>query len=179
MKRHVFIAGLIALILLPMAIGNAAGPEPNPELEPEWKAKAAKQLKAYPKPEDGMVRYVLYLEPKADESLFQVELFVGKTIETDGVNHYRFVGQMEQENIKGWGYTRHVVPKNVFDNLLSTRKGVPPGTPKVKEFVTIGGGPYMVRYNSKLPIVVYVPAGGEVRYRVWQTQEQGIGVTPG
>jgi ecotin len=33
--------------------------------------------------------------------------------------------------------------------------------------VTLGGEPYMVRYNSRLPIVVYVPTGTEVRYRVW------------
>ncbi|RQW83332.1 MAG: proteinase inhibitor I4 serpin, partial [Methylococcus sp.] len=35
-------------------------------------------------------------------------------------------------------------------------------------FVTLGGEPYLIRYNSKLPVVVYVPKGNEVRYRVWR-----------
>ena len=26
---------------------------------------------------------------------------------------------------------------------------------------------YLLRYNSRLPIVVYVPEGVEVRYRLW------------
>ena len=34
-------------------------------------------------------------------------------------------------------------------------------------FVTIGGEPFLLRYNSRLPIVVYVPEGVEVRYRIW------------
>ena len=37
-------------------------------------------------------------------------------------------------------------------------------------FITLGGEPYLVRYNSKLPLVVYVPAGSEVRYRIWAAQ---------
>jgi len=37
----------------------------------------------------------------------------------------------------------------------------------VTRFITIGGDPYIIRYNSRLPIVVYVPEGVEVRYRIW------------
>jgi ecotin len=44
---------------------------------------------------------------------------------------------------------------------------VDPNTPKVARFITIGGDPYIIRYNSRLPIVVYVPEGVEVRYRIW------------
>jgi ecotin len=51
--------------------------------------------------------------------------------------------------------------------MAGTRVGVDPDAPKVDRFVTLGGEPYMVRYNSRLPIVVYVPTGTEVRYRVW------------
>ncbi|MBX2851245.1 MAG: ecotin family protein [Phycisphaeraceae bacterium] len=71
---------LLGLLAVRLALSHAAVPEPNGEDEPEWKAKARKQLKAYPKADEGMVRYVLYLEPKADESLCQVELIVGKGI---------------------------------------------------------------------------------------------------
>jgi hypothetical protein len=32
--------------------------------------------------------------------------------------------------------------------------------PKVERFITLGGELYLIRYNSKLPVVVYVPEGG-------------------
>lgn len=180
MKRLMLTCLCLGALMLPLAMGHAAEPDAKEQPEPEWKAKARKQLeKAYPKAEEGMVRYVLYLEPKADESLYKVELEVGKVIETDGVNKYGFGGKVEKETIKGWGYSMYTVQKGAFDSAFSTRMGVPPGTPKVKKFVRIGGGPDLVRYNSKLPIVVYVPAGGEVRYRIWQAPPQATPVLPG
>ena len=169
---------VLGLLAVPLAISHADGAGPKAEDEPAWKAKARKQLKAYPKAEDGMVRYVLYLEPKADESLCQVELIVGKVIETDGVNKYGFGGKIQEQVVKGWGYRKYVVDKAALDNPFSTRIGVPPGQPKVKKFVQLSGTT-LVRYNSKLPVVVYVPAGGEVRYRVWEAPPQATPVLPG
>lgn len=43
--------------------------------------------------------------------------------------------------------------------------------PQVK-FVTANlGDAAMQRYNSRLPIVVYVPQGVEVKYRIWEAGE--------
>lgn len=180
MKRLLMMGALLGVWVLPLALGHAEGLGADAEVEPAWKAKARKQLeKAYPKAEEGMVRYVLLLEPKEDESLCRVELQVGKVIETDGVNKYGFGGEIEKETIKGWGYTKYVVKEGSFDHAFSTRIGVPAGQPKVKKFVTVGGGPLLVRYNSKLPIVVYVPAGGEVRYRIWQAPPKATPMLPG
>jgi beta-glucosidase len=42
-----------------------------------------------------------------------------------------------------------------------------PNKPKVQQFVTLmPHGP--VRYNSRLPLVVYAPAGTEIRWRLWR-----------
>ena len=46
---------------------------------------------------------------------------------------------------------------------------VDPNAPKVTRFITLRGDPYIIRYNSRLPIVVYVPEDAEVRYRIWST----------
>jgi ecotin len=51
--------------------------------------------------------------------------------------------------------------------MAGTRMAVDPNEPKVARFITLGGNPYIIRYNSRLPIVVYVPEGVEVRYRIW------------
>ncbi len=49
---------------------------------------------------------------------------------------------------------------------------VNPSAPKLNRFVTLGGEPYLIRYNSRLPIVVYAPEGIEVRYRIWITEPE-------
>jgi ecotin len=45
--------------------------------------------------------------------------------------------------------------------------------PKVDRFITLGGEPQLLRYNSRLPLVVYAPDGVEVRYRLWRGGEMG------
>ncbi len=139
--------------------------------------QAADNMKAFPPAEDGVVRYVLQLPKQADETAFKVELIVGKTVQVDERNRYFFGGKIEEETIKGWGFTRYKVTK--LGPMAGTLMAVDPNAPKVARFITLGGGPYIIRYNSRLPIVVYVPEGVEVRYRIWtagaevRTMEQG------
>ena len=74
-------------------------------------AQAADTMKAFPPAEEDMVRYVLQLPKQDDESVFKVELMVGKTVAVDEVNTYFFGGKIEQETIEGWGYPRYTVNK--------------------------------------------------------------------
>jgi ecotin len=126
---------------------------------------AADNMKAFPPAAEGMVRHVLQLPQQADESGFKLELIVGKTVETDAGNRYFFGGRIEEETIKGWGFPRYTLAK--LGPLAGTLMAVDPNAPKVARFITLGGAPYIIRYNSRLPVVVYVPAGVEVRYRIW------------
>ena len=124
-------------------------------------------MKAFPPAGEGMVRYVLQLPKQDDECVFKLELIVGKTVQVDEKNRYFFGGNIEKETIKGWGYTRYNVSK--IGPMAGTRMAVDPNLPKVTKFITLAGDPYIFRYNSRLPIVVYVPEGVEVRYRIWTT----------
>ena len=117
-----------------------------------------------------MVRYVLQLPEQEDESIFKVELIVGKTVRVDENNKYFFGGNIEKEIIKGWGYPRYIVSE--LGLMAGTLMAVDPDKPKVDRFVTLGGEPYTIRYNSRLPIVVYAPEGVEVRYRIWTTEAE-------
>jgi ecotin len=127
--------------------------------------QAADNMKVFPLAEEGMVRYVLQLPSQADESAFKVELIVGKTVQVDELNSYFFAGKIEEETIQGWGFTRYKVSK--LGPMAGTLMAVDPNTPKVARFITLGGEQFIIRYNSRLPIVVYVPEGVEVRYRIW------------
>jgi len=133
-------------------------------------ARAADNMKAFPPAEQGMVRYVLQLPKQEDETGFRVELIVGKTVLLDEVNKYFFGGKIEVETIKGWGFPRYIVSK--LGPMAGTRIAVHPDTPKVNRFITLGGEPYLIRYNNRLPIVVYVPEGVEVHYRIWNASPE-------
>ena len=127
--------------------------------------QAADNMTAFAAAEEGMVRYVLRLPAQADESSFKVELIVGKTVRVDEHNRYFFAGRIEEETIEGWGFTRYKVSK--LGPMAGTLMAIDPGAPKVARFIPLGGAPYIIRYNSRLPVVVYAPQGVEVRYRIW------------
>lgn len=133
-------------------------------------AHAVDDMKAFPAAEPGVTRHVLQLPPQNDESAFKVELIVGKQVQTDERNRYFFGGRIEAENIEGWGYTRYKVDK--LGPMAGTLMAIEPNAPKTSRFITLGGEPYLIRYNSRLPVVVYVPEGAEVRYRIWRAGEE-------
>ena len=133
-------------------------------------ASAADPLEAFPPPEKGMVRHVLRLPERGDEAALQVELIVGRTVLLDPQNRYFFGGRIQKEDIKGWGYPLYVV--GALGPMAGTRMAVDPNAPKVSRFVALGGEPYLIRYNSRLPVVVYAPADAEVRYRIWSGEPE-------
>lgn len=133
-------------------------------------ARAADNMKAFPPADEGMTRHVLQLPRQDDESLLRLELLVGKTVMTDAHNVYFFGGQIEEETIEGWGFPRYIVKE--LGPMGGSLMAVDPSAPKVARFVTLAGEPYLIRYNSRLPVVVYVPEGVEVRYRIWRAESE-------
>jgi len=127
------------------------------------------ELKAFPPAKEGMERFVIVLSDKerVEEDAFRVEIIVGKEMLTDGVNVVRLGNTIEPRPLSGWGYTYYEVTDS--SATMSTMMAPPPGAPMVKTFVA--ATPLLVRYNSRLPIVVYAPIGYEVRYRIWQAPE--------
>jgi ecotin len=157
----------IALWAGMLAVSVASNAEHTDRAGTSASGRAADHLQAFPPSEAGMIRHVLHLPSQRDESLYKVELIVGKTVKTDPHNRYFFTGRIESESIQGWGFTRYVI--KTLGPMAGTRMAVPPNTPNAPRFITLGGEPYFIRYNSKLPIVVYAPEIAEVRYRIWSS----------
>ena len=123
-------------------------------------------LEAFLPPKVGMERFVILLPHKerGEEDNFRVEIVVGREMLTDGVNRVRLANRIEPRPLQGWGYTYYEVtgPSTTMSTLMAPH----PGAPQVEEFVS--AAPLRIAYNSRLPVVVYVPQGFEVRYRIWE-----------
>lgn len=128
--------------------------------------EAERNLKAFPAAEEGMTRHVLMLPAEEQEDALRVELKIGKTVRTDEGNRYFFAGRLQAVDIEGWGFTRYLLAE--LGPMAGSLMAVSPDAPKVDRFITLGGEPELLRYNSRLPLVVYVPGGVEVRYRIWR-----------
>lgn len=133
---------------------------------PAGASSAMDDLRAFPAAQPGQTRHVIRLPALADEEGVRVELILGKTLTID-CNRVVFGGALETRTAEGWGYDYHVLP--ALGQGASTRMGCPPGSER-EAFVTIAPQP-LVRYNSRLPLVVYAPQDVEVRYRLWRAGE--------
>lgn len=126
----------------------------------------ADDLKAYPPAEAGTLRYVIRLPAADDESLPGVELVMGKHMEIDCNQHW-FGGKFDREVVAGWGYPLYRL--SGVSGPASTMMACPLDEQKRTAFVTVRLEDPFIRYNSKLPIVVYVPDEFSVRHRIWST----------
>lgn len=122
---------------------------------------AQKDLKAFPAQLAGHQRHVIELPVLPDEADHQLELIGGKAMMVD-CNARGMDGRFEARDVQGWGYTYWVLQSK--GQVRSTMMMCPPGTEK-PGFVQ--AEPLLVRYNSKLPVVVFVPDGMALRWRVW------------
>ncbi len=139
--------------------------------------QAAGNMKAFPPAEAGIVRHVLQLPQQKEEAGFKMELIVGKTVEVDKGNRYFFGGKIKAETIKVWGFTRYIVSK--LGPMAGTLVAIDPNAPKERRFVPLGGEPYLIRYNSRLPIVIYAREGVEARYRIWAADTEATPIPEG
>ena len=139
--------------------------------------QAADNLKPFGPAGEGMVRYVLQLPAEDDEADLRVELIVGKMVQVDEKNRYFFGGQLQEEVVEGWGFTQYKLTN--LGPMGGTLMAVDPNAAKVSRFISLGGDPYFIRYNSRLPIVVYVPEGVEVRYRIWAAAAEMLTIEKG
>ncbi|MEA3410855.1 MAG: serine protease inhibitor ecotin [Pseudomonadota bacterium] len=126
-------------------------------------------MKPYPAAAPGQTRMVFRVPAVETEADSKIGIVVGRTILVD-CNRATFGGNLEKRVAKGWGYPYYVLEK--VGGPATTLMACPPGEDKSEAFVSVRGEGFLQRYNSKLPVVVYVPEGFEVRYRIWRADSE-------
>ncbi|NER59984.1 serine protease inhibitor ecotin [Pseudomonas sp. MAFF212428] len=147
---------LISAFLLPVAFLATAH------------AADLKEVAPYPEAQTGFTRQVIHLPAQADESAFKLEVLAGKRLQVD-CNRQRLGGTLEEKTLDGWGYSYYHLDK--VTGPTSTLMACPDNQ-KTEAFVPVLGDSFLLRYNSKLPVVIYAPKDVEVRYRIWSASSE-------
>ena len=125
-------------------------------------------MKPFPPAEQGFKRMVIHLQPLAHEDANKFEIIIGKPLKIDCNRHW-FIGHLSEEAVRGWGVTYFSL--KLVTGPTSTLYACPAGQQEHDAFVPVQSDEGLLPYNSKLPVVVYVPNEFEVRYRVWTAKE--------
>ena len=118
----------------------------------------------FPQAQEGFVRHVIEVPKTESDHDHRVELLIGKSMMVD-CNHHSFSGKIESVTLKGWGY-KYLEVSNIQSGpstMMACRE------PKTEKFISIRDT--LRRYNSRSPIVAYIPEGYEVRYRIWNADD--------
>ncbi|MFZ4262818.1 ecotin family protein [Sphingobacterium sp. HJSM2_6] len=121
----------------------------------------------FPQPDKGYKKMIIEVPYSSNDALKKIEFLVGKTMEVDGCNHFALQGTLEKKDLQGWGYEYYVFQTK--GEVIATQMGCP-DAPKRQLFVA--AQPTLVRYNGKMPIVIYVPEEYDVQFKIYQTDKE-------
>lgn len=138
-------------------------------IENDIKGDVAKELKHFPESLDGYDRYVLAMshlsEAERQKKDIKIELIPGKTEMVD-CNKHRLNGSFTEKTLKGWGYKFFIFDS---DGTYASTEMACPDNKLTSQFIC--GETYTIPYSSQLPIVLFVPKGLEVKYRLVKTMK--------
>lgn len=161
-------AGPLALAAALTACAQPAPPAPAPRPDAPRPVAPADALGGVPASLAGHQRHVVNLPPLDNERLHRAELLGGKTLRVD-CNRHGMDGHFAPRQVPGRPDPYWVLVSK--GEVMSTRMGCPPGSER-QQFV--GAESLLVPYNSRLPLVVFVPDGFEFRWRAFDTRAAGL-----
>ena len=126
-------------------------------------------LKPFPKPHAGDKRLVIRLPAHANENALLVRVTPGKLSQVD-CNNQAYAGTLETKTLQGWGYNFYVL--RTKGEAVSTMMACPPNSSRTA-FVPVAGAEQTLSYNSRMPLIYYVPKDFNVQYEVFAPQQRG------
>ncbi|HMT92016.1 ecotin family protein [uncultured Thiothrix sp.] len=146
--------------LLPTAMaGSPTVPASNSEVS----------IKPFPKPHAGDKRLVIRLPARTNENALLVRVTPGKLSQVD-CNNQAYAGTLETKTLQGWGYNFYVL--RTQGHAMSTMMACPPNSLRTA-FVPVAGAEQTLSYNSRMPLIYYVPKDFNIQYEVFVPQQRG------
>ena len=136
-------------------------------------------LSGYPATKQGLKRWVIQpsgLLPKSDDAMisahpldWRVQLIVGKEVDVD-CNVKRLSGpSLSMQRLpEASGKALFEISGPVL--VLSTRMACTKEQAQGKSFLSLDKQPYLIPYNASWPVVVDLPDGVVLRWRVWKAE---------
>ena len=129
-----------------------------------------RDITMFPSPEKGFKQIPIWLPVKEKEENFKVEVFVGADQIVD-CNQYFMIGKLISKELPGWGYSfYHAETKS---ELAGTRMGCFEKR-KQKKFIHLQ--PLLIEYNSRIPLVIYIPNNLKLKYKIFQSNGKFVEV---
>lgn len=123
------------------------------------------EIEMFPKAETGFKQVYITVPEKEKETNFKIEVFIGKELLLDCNQHF-LLGEINEFELEGWGYKYYII--NTKGEIASTKMACLDKETK-KKFVHLS--PKLFSYNSKLPIVIYVPEDLSVKYKIFNATD--------
>lgn len=136
----------------------------------------AQDITAYPAAAAGQKRVSLTLPPLEHEKDMRVEIVIGKTMWLR-CNMPVLRGDLEKKTTWSQSYPYYQMINVSESGPTPPLLGCPSQPPR-ETLVPASGAGYLLKYNSRFPIVVYAPDTFEVHYRLWRSASEILPVTP-
>lgn len=162
------IIGVSALLATGVALQTSyAGSQPQPVAQ---QVDMGVTMKPFPQPHATDTRLVIRLPKRQDEKSLFVRVTPGR-FETVDCNARSYTGQLETKTAQGWGYNFYVL--RTKGNAISTMMACPPSSSSRVVFVPVAAAQQTLAYNSRMPLVYYVPKEFSIQYEVLVPQQRG------
>lgn len=131
-------------------------------------AQDLSSIAPYPDPKENEVRNVIWLKKFRNEENYKIEIISFKKGVRD-CNQTSYQTTLSRNTLEGWGYSYFTI--NNLDEINPVSTMLPCASPEIYLAdipVALTGSESMLRYNSKLPLVIYAPKDIQVKVKIWK-----------
>lgn len=121
----------------------------------------------FPPAENGFKKLIIEVPYSNNDSNKKIDFYVGKWMEVDACNTFSLIGSYEEKDLQGWGYNYYVFQTK--GDVRSTMMACPDATLRN---LFVSAAPQTVNYNGRMPIVIYVPDGYEVQFKIFKAENE-------
>lgn len=121
-----------------------------------------KNINMYKEAPNGFIRHIVALSPLENEHDAKIELMFKKPTMSD-CNVKGWFGKLTEETVNGWGYSTYIL-----DDKLPMASTMMFCNEEPELRMLYSQPQDLMRYNSRLPIVVYTSSEVEMDVRLWQ-----------